>query len=376
MLFVIYSLILFKYFGHSSKKSLVYYPKFLFGFEKGGNYSIKVENCQVDELLLVIATQNEMGKCSTKQLIDNKCNASLSIYHQMKIVNGSGEIKGSIKSKGVYKTKLISMKNYSNQFNIIINYKNPSSYLSYNYNQYLPISKIIAAISCLMLIVWFINWMFYCTTENLVHILFTTTFILFATEKVSYAIELEKCNKSDEKSKIIGIRILAQYLKMYILSVAIMMLEFEIEDTFSFTKHFIPIYIISLILGFVLISQQPIIRNIAFICFFAFYAFALFYMHKDYIPAPNEEHNHTRNPKTFLLFSFYYIVISTFVLDSSSFVVYFPVYLYAGLEITNIFLMILFEYFYRLKSSTIKNYRFIDDKDEVISGIFEEEEDN
>lgn len=374
MFFLIYSLLSLKEIRLTKKNSQVFNALFLFGFESGGNYSVNVENCGAEKLLLFIATQKEMVKCKNEQIINHQCNSKMSILQQIKIVNGSGNFTGTVNIKGVYLTKIISFKKINESFEITYQFHNKNSHLSYNYIQYLPTSKIVAFIYTLMMIAWLINWIMYPSTENFVHIFLTIVFALFAFDKILNAIELDLRNQSDESRLIYKVRPFISYMKINVFAETIFMLISHIDKIPNVATLIIILYIQMIALVFVLYGKYAFLREIVFCSLFIFFVASLIFIHKDYIPAPDEEHNYTRNPKHFLWLTNFYIMASYIVFDLTKMLFFYPYYILLGNDVINIVLLFLLEFFYRLKKSNLKNYRFINDEKEIISDFFDEEE--
>ena len=66
MFLLLFSLISFQSIIKVKPNLNAFNTHFSFGFEKGGNYSVKIKDCKFDELLFVIAPEEEMNKCDKK----------------------------------------------------------------------------------------------------------------------------------------------------------------------------------------------------------------------------------------------------------------------------------------------------------------------
>lgn len=224
------------------------------------------------------------------------------------------------------------------------------------------------------MIAWLINWIMYPSTENFVHILLTIVFVLFTFDKMIYAIELDLRNQSDESRLIYKIRPFISFIKINVFAETIFMLISQIDKIPNVATLIIILYIQMIALEFVLFSRYSFLRDIVFCSLFIFFVVSLIFIHKDYIPAPDEEHNYTRNPRYFLWLTNFYIMASYLIFDLTKMLFFYSYYILLGNDVINIFLLFLLEFFYRLKKSNLKNYRFINDEEEIISDFFDDEE--
>lgn len=85
MFFLLFSLISFQSIFKVKPNLNVFDTHFSFGFEKGGNYSVKIENCKFDELLFVIATGEEMNKCDKTKMINDSCYLQFKYSQHLKL---------------------------------------------------------------------------------------------------------------------------------------------------------------------------------------------------------------------------------------------------------------------------------------------------
>lgn len=86
MFLLLFSLISFHHIYKVKPNLNVFNTYFAFGFEKGGNYSVKIEDCKFDELLFVIAPGEEMNKCDKTKMINDSCYLQIKNFQHLKIV--------------------------------------------------------------------------------------------------------------------------------------------------------------------------------------------------------------------------------------------------------------------------------------------------
>lgn len=361
MFLLLFSLISFQSIIKVKPNLNAFNTHFSFGFEKGGNYSVKIKDCKFDELLFVIAPEEEMNKCDKTKMINDSCYLQFKNSQHLKIINESAELSGNINKKGIYMTRIIHPYSSKNVYNINFKYQNPNSYSSYNYVEYIPFNRIIILISCILMTLWIINWIQYFFIGNIIHFMFSIAFVLYILEKVTFDLLLQKAKVSDDYRKIYNTHFLLKDSRFVFLSESVLMLLCDNDNFFSFIDLFIFLFVLFTAILFIDINSAA--KNYVFSFLLIFFIMSLIYIHHGYIlSSRNEEHNYTRKPTLFLWFTLFYIDIANFVTSVWIMDVYFPCYMLFGIEFSCLFLLFLIGYFYRLKKSTMKNYRTIDDE--------------
>ena len=171
-----------------------------FGFESGGSFNVEINNYYDDSLIYILAPQDEFNKYSDLDYIQNPWDLNFSYVYQIKTIEGKGQISGNIQKQGTYKSKIITG-SYSNNFinyQIIIRYQNPNSYLSSNFISYLSSLPIYLNISSFFYIIWAIYLKLYNQSTNKHQIKLTFCFQVYIIKKVLHYLCLKKASDFDE----------------------------------------------------------------------------------------------------------------------------------------------------------------------------------
>lgn len=101
-----------------------------FGFDTGGNYSIKIFNGSNDRILLHIGTLNDIQQYWNDKNGYDPCNIAIPNEIIYIINNQNSSLSGVIKKAGIYEINVKTCEYYSSDYTIELKFQNPASKLS------------------------------------------------------------------------------------------------------------------------------------------------------------------------------------------------------------------------------------------------------
>lgn len=341
-----------------------------FGFESGGKFIVKVKNCNVDELLFIIATQDKIDKIKKEYNTQQLCKVNKSYFYHIKLFNENGEASGIIQEKGIYKSMLLSCRHYVNEYQVCVKYQNPNSLLSYNDTSYLTTFPSTFITILLLFFVYVINSMMYnCSIDNDDHFYLMKCFLYYILEKIMYYLWLENQSKKDDFCYNILYHLFYISAKnLFCSSITGFLLKITYNCRSQRYTNFDPILFCSVFINFlliiILIGSAVIFTDykplIGFIFIFSWVFIILYFYPINYYQ------NYTSNvlsfyfqkkPNYFLVYSLFHILFSELLYE---FPIYFPYYFYLLLDYSTILVLTCIGFIYRLRKETLYNFDIIE----------------
>lgn len=335
---------------------------FLFGFQKGGTYSINIFNNETDNFIFLIATEEEIEKFMNEQNLYRPCNLTVSINHYniTQLHKDSSKINGLIEEQGKYNTTIMSCDYFHSEFSFELIYNNPDTCLSYNVRNLLITNPIISIISVILFILWLINWIKNFSMKNIIHITLSLSFLFFVLQKFFFIFETIERNKSDFPSYFQSYRKLFQLLFItYFLSTFLSIENQLFLHRFKNMKVFVLLLnlLVSWNLGDSLLktdyfSDDDDIDVQSFVSIFLWELLLIFPMFLTFL-------FNIGNVNYFFiafvfLYAIFYVLFYTFYSIEDTFLIdYYVIFI---IDIFNITCLTIFGYFFRLTFDTRVNY--------------------
>lgn len=202
MLFILYSLITYKFTGTIKPNQSTFEFPFQFGFDKNGDYSIEITNGRTENYLLFITREDDIYKIINETEINFACiNLSFNNhpnFHVIQIVDGKWNVTGIIKEKGVYKTIIKSCLNYFEGFSIKIIYNNPQSNTSYVCDPLYLTMLLIWLPYFGVIVFWLVNCFHNFSLKNVIHLILSAYSVIVPIDIVISAISFAlECDSND-----------------------------------------------------------------------------------------------------------------------------------------------------------------------------------
>ena len=168
-----------------------------FGFDIGGNYSIKIFNGSNDRILLHIGIINDIKQYWIDKNGYNPCNIAIPNENIYIIKNQNSSLSGVIKKAGIYEINVKTCAYYSSNYTIELKFQNPASNLSSESQFYLKTFEKQLIISFLLFMIWIYNVFHSPTNLKTYNILITILLFLFVVNKILLIFEYKICNQTD-----------------------------------------------------------------------------------------------------------------------------------------------------------------------------------
>lgn len=257
LLFLIFNLLFFyrKYVTKGYKK--LYQLDIIFGFYSGGNYSFILTKGGINSLLFMVGLKKDFKKFEDTDTLNFLCKNDLSYqnFHFMTLINGEGEVTGTVKQKGEYKFQIYSCIENSTTFNLNLTLVNPGTRLSYTTYQYVKTVFIISIVFSILLLIWLINWFLNFSFQNSLHIIITVFFVLYVLNKWLVTFDYRHRNKEDSVAPVTVVQVFSDTLCILFSSLVII---FTLDDQIEAHKR-LKYFIKCLAFPVIICSFTPII---------------------------------------------------------------------------------------------------------------------
>ena len=136
----LFSLFSFRFVYNVGMNERDFFAPISYGFEIGGNYTIRINNGLNDRILLHIGIIDDIKQFWIVKDGYNPCNNALTDIENIHIVqNENSTISGSIRNPGKYTINVKSCKYFSSNYTLEIIFLNPTSNLSSENQNYFKI---------------------------------------------------------------------------------------------------------------------------------------------------------------------------------------------------------------------------------------------
>lgn len=360
--FIITLITYLKSFTVSKNKRIFDIPT-KFEFESGGNFTVKVNKCNNDELLLIITTQDKIDQFMKEQDMQRPCNTNLDYAHHIKINDSKGEISGIINDKGVYVSKILSCKYFVNEYQIKVQFQNPNTFLSLNYATYLQFLPITVFISFFLLFIWLMNSLIYdCSMTNKNHVLLSISFILYDFKVLFGLFMLKQKDKSDNENDYKFPEFVYQTFQVlfcFIFSFVILTIVNDNRKNMSYI-------LVVIVFNLLIFEYYAVITCVTYPCMILVWLLLLFgiILHLNDILSSFFSNNtddeityFLKKPHYFLKYSLIHILVSETLLV---FDIYLNFYILLGIDCSTKIILCFIGFIYRIRKETLVNYNEID----------------
>lgn len=206
MFLQIISLILYKLNYKVGENSRDFYLPITFGFNSGGNYSIKIKSDANDKILIHIGTIDDIKHFWSKKDQYHPCNISISNESIYILNNKNYSFTGIIQKAGKYAINIKSCTYFSSKYSIELTFLNPTSALSSENQYYLNTFKKLILFSLFLCILWFITILVTFSDTNIYHLLISIVLFLYTVDKILLFFEYKSLDQSVDITKFSIVR--------------------------------------------------------------------------------------------------------------------------------------------------------------------------
>lgn len=211
LLTLLCSTISYRFFQNIEPNQSINAFSFYFGFRKNGHYSIFITNGGNDSFVLFIMPYNYSTFQNTNEInkICSNYNGTQNLHENVHVIhlqNGKYSISSIINNEGIYKTSINSCSDHHEGFKIEGIYMNPNSPFGYDAQKVLKYLSILIYVRIIIFIAWNINWIWYFSMKNKLHLILTLTAFIFIITRIIDYFDYRKAYESNQISKISIIR--------------------------------------------------------------------------------------------------------------------------------------------------------------------------
>lgn len=177
-----------------------------YGFDIGGNYTIKIYNGSNDNILLHLGTIDDFKQFWIDKNLYDPSNASVSNDNIHIIQNQNASFTGVITKAGKYTINVKSCSFFNSNYTIELIFLNPKSNLSSESQFYLQSFKSQLFLIVFLSIIWIVNIIHSHTKLDIFKIIITVLLLLFIIDANLLFFDYKRRNQTDEMSQISIIR--------------------------------------------------------------------------------------------------------------------------------------------------------------------------
>ena len=200
-----------------------------YGFEVNGEYNVSLDNLyDCTNFLFGLLTREESIKVNNMfaHIDDIDCKdikKEIGISFEYTVDKNKSNFSGKLDKKGIYTPIIMLCNAKSSNYKILMEFKNPNTYLDYRKIPLLILKPIITLMFCILLILWVINWTRNFTLKNLLHLFLTITFGVSFFYMLFYWLNLKHLDKTDKDTVLVHFVMIFDVLHKFFLLMAMML---------------------------------------------------------------------------------------------------------------------------------------------------------